>query len=108
MTFPGTEKWQSPQKQKPLTSASFSVPADLETHGTRSQNDIQHRIAELLPAGGAPIAQLVCHPVLVAVLRQYLGNRFRCATFSSNTLLPQGPRCCASMHVANIVSMLQH
>ena len=57
---------------------------------TRPQNDIQHRIAELIPKGGAAIAQLVCHPDLMALLSQYLGHSFRCATFSSNTLLPQG------------------
>ena len=36
------------------------------------------------------MAQLVCHPLLLEVLHGYLGPRCRCATFSSNTLLPQG------------------
>ena len=84
------------------------LTAELESHGSGFQNDIQHRIAELLPAGGAPIAQLICHPVLVAVLRQYLGDKFRCATFSSNTLLPQGALCCTCLHAAHIASMLKY
>lgn len=57
---------------------------------TRSPEQLQHRIAELIPKGGAALAQLVCHPDLMALLSQYLGHNFRCATFSSNTLLSQG------------------
>ncbi|KAL3161822.1 hypothetical protein ABBQ38_008912 [Trebouxia sp. C0009 RCD-2024] len=62
----------------------------LELCGCGTRTSIQHRIAELIPTGGAAIAQLVCHPDLLALLSQYLGDNFRCATFSSNTLLPQG------------------
>ncbi|KAL3161422.1 hypothetical protein ABBQ32_010312 [Trebouxia sp. C0010 RCD-2024] len=61
----------------------------LELCGCGSRTSIQHRIAELIPTGGAAVAKLVCHPDLLALLSQYLGDNFRCATFSSNTLLPQ-------------------
>ncbi|KAL0050790.1 hypothetical protein WJX82_007295 [Trebouxia sp. C0006] len=62
---------------------------DLEGAGVGSRNNIQHRVAELIPAGGQLMAQLVCHPILLQVLHRYLGSKCRLATFSSNTLLPQ-------------------
>ncbi|DBA79812.1 TPA: hypothetical protein ACH3X1_008473 [Trebouxia sp. C0004] len=62
---------------------------NLERAGVGSRNNIQHRIAELIPAGGQLMAQLVCHPSLLQVLHRYLGSKYRLATFSSNTLLPQ-------------------
>ncbi|KAL0021469.1 hypothetical protein WJX79_006443 [Trebouxia sp. C0005] len=62
---------------------------NLEEAGVGSRNNIQHRIAELIPAGGQLMAQLVCQPVLLQVLHRYLGSKCRLATFSSNTLLPQ-------------------
>lgn len=74
-----------------LCSSTAKLHAGLELElCTGSQSKIQHRIAELIPKGGAAFAQLVCHPDLMALLSQYLGHNFRCATFSSNTLLPQG------------------
>ena len=85
--FWGSLQWQAPSV---IVSAPLQSHADLEGAGVGSRNNIQHRIAELIPAGGQLMAQLVCHPVLLEVLHRYLGSKCRLATFSSNTLLPQG------------------
>lgn len=68
--------------------------ADLESQRSIDQHEetVQLRISELIPAGSPFnfMAKLVCHPAVLEILHHYLGHKCRCATFSSNTLLPQG------------------
>lgn len=67
---------------------------DLEDRKIGKSNEVQHRIAELLTADNSSplIAQLICHPAVLEVVKGFLGAKCRCATFSSNTLLPQDGR----------------
>lgn len=89
---------------------------DLEDNGFGFASDVQHRIAELIPAGGSLIADVACHPKLMQLLHGYLGPHCRCATFSSNTLLPQGETysvicgsssCCMMLYELQTASKIQ-
>jgi len=62
--------------------------AKFEASGQGMSTDVQHRIADLINLHPT-FAYLTAHPLIVGLLRQFLGTTMRCATFSSNTLLPQ-------------------
>ena len=53
-----------------------------QSHGGNSLR--QSRIAVRSPL----MRQIMCHPLVLAVWKAYLGNDYCCSTFTSNTILP--------------------
>mmetsp|Transcript_23718 Transcript_23718/g.39016 ORF Transcript_23718/g.39016 Transcript_23718/m.39016 type:complete len:388 (+) Transcript_23718:113-1276(+) len=60
----------------------------LEQGGEGSRSSVQHRIPDIVYRKEI-FARLLTHPVVVAIMRGYLGDNMRCAAYGSNTLLPQ-------------------
>lgn len=60
--------------------------------------DVQARVSHLVRRDSAFLT-VALHPVLLAILRRYIAAPVRCATFSSNTMLPEGAGSGLGWHV---------
>lgn len=68
--------------QAEVTKLKQPLAAEIE-----STTETQVRIGDLVTRDAA-YAHVVTHPVLLGIIRRELGTTIRCASFSSNTLLP--------------------